>query len=120
MAGLAGRPTLVNVWASWCAPCRAEMPWLQRLADTGSVRVLGVDAEDESGAASALLDELGVTFPSVFDPSNSFARGVGVVSKPMSVLVDADGRIVKVVPGPFDSYSQLAQTVESELGVTLP
>lgn len=117
MSGLSGRPMVVNVWASWCAPCRAEMPWLQRLADSGAVAVLGVDAEDQSGAASALLAELGVTYPSVFDPTNSFARGIGVVSRPTSLLVSSDGEVVQIIPGAFESYEQLVESVETELGV---
>ena len=48
LAGLTGRPRLVNIWASWCGPCREEMPWLQQAHDTGEVDVLGVDAEDQA------------------------------------------------------------------------
>ena len=120
MAGLSGRPLVVNVWASWCAPCRDEMPWLQRLADTGAVDVLGVDAEDQSGAASGLLNELNVKYPSVFDPANDFAHEVGVVTKPMSLLVSPNGEVQHVVPGPFESYEQVVQLVDQYLGVRVP
>ena len=119
MSGLSGQPLIVNVWASWCGPCHQEMPWLQRLADTGDVDVLGVDAEDQSRAASELLQELNVSYPSVFDPENLFAREVGVVTKPMSLLVAPNGAVVRVVPGPFESYEQMVQLVSEQLGVTV-
>jgi hypothetical protein len=96
------------------------MPWLQRAADTGAVDVLGVDAEDQSGAASGLLNELKVTYPSVFDPENTFAEQVGVVTKPMSLLVAPDGTVRHVVPGSFASYEQLVQLVDDHLGVSVP
>jgi hypothetical protein len=95
------------------------MPWLQRAHDTGEVAVLGVDAEDQPGAASQLLHELDVSYPSVFDPGNHFAQGVGVVTKPMSLLVAPDGRVVRVVPGAFESYEQLVQMLDESLGVDL-
>ncbi|MFL6288836.1 MAG: TlpA family protein disulfide reductase [Actinomycetes bacterium] len=117
MSGLSGRPLIVNVWASWCAPCRTEMPWLQRLADSGAVDVLGVDAEDQSAAASGLLRDLGISYPSVFDPENRFAHDVGIITKPMSLLVAPNGDVEHVVPGPFESYEQLVQLVDEHLGV---
>lgn len=117
MSGLSGRPLIVNVWASWCAPCRTEMPWLQRLVRTGAVDVLGVDAEDQSAAASGLLQELGVRYPSVFDPENQFAHEVGIVTKPMSLLVSPTGDVEHVVPGPFESYEQIVQLIDEHLGV---
>ena len=104
LAGLTGRPRLVNIWASWCGPCRDEMPWLQQAHDTGEVDVLGVDAEDQAKSAAALLDELGVTFPSVFDPANELAREIGIVTKPTTLFVSEEGEVVFVLPGAFASY----------------
>ena len=75
LAGLTGRPRLVNIWASWCGPCRAEMPWLQQAHDTGAVDVLGVDAEDQASAAGALLDELEVSFPVRVRPQERAGQG---------------------------------------------
>lgn len=119
LAGLTGRPQLINVWASWCGPCRDELPWLQEASQSGKVAVLGVDAEDRSGAAGDLLADLDVTFPSVFDPSNEFARAIGIPTKPTTVFVSRDGEIVHVQPGAFTSYEDLAEQVELYLGVQL-
>ncbi|HUV47523.1 MAG TPA: TlpA disulfide reductase family protein [Actinomycetes bacterium] len=119
MAGLTERPRLVNIWASWCEPCRDEMPWLQQAHDTGEVDVLGVDAEDQVPAAAALLDELGVTFPSVFDPRNEFAREVRVITKPTTLFVSEEGEVVFVLPGAFASYDELGDLVKTHLKVDL-
>jgi thiol-disulfide isomerase/thioredoxin len=120
LSGLSGRPRLINVWASWCGPCRTEMPWLQRAHDSGEVDVLGVDAEDRADSATALLAALDVTFPSVFDPENRFAREIGVISKPTTVFVSEEGEVVHVVPGAFTSYDELQALVAEHLEVELP
>ncbi|MEO8106240.1 MAG: TlpA disulfide reductase family protein [Actinomycetes bacterium] len=120
LAGLTQRPRLINIWASWCEPCRDEMPWLQQAHDTGQVDVLGVDAEDQVPAAAALLDELGVTFPSVFDPRNEFAREVRVITKPTTLFVSDEGEVVFVLPGAFASYDELRDLVKTHLLVDLP
>lgn len=120
LAGLTGRPRLVNIWASWCGPCRDEMPWLQQAHDTGAVDVLGVDAEDQAESAAALLDELGVTFPSVYDPANELAREIRVVTKPTTLFVSNEGEVVFVLPGAFASYDQMRDLVKTHLQVDLP
>lgn len=120
LAGLTGRPRLVNIWASWCGPCRDEMPWLQQAHDTGEVDVLGVDSEDQVPAAAALLDELGVTFPSVYDPKNELAREIRVITKPTTLFVSDEGEVVFVLPGAFASYAELRDLVKTHLSVDLP
>ena len=120
MAGLSGRPRLVNIWASWCTPCRDELPWLQQANDSGEVDVLGVDAEDQAKSAGALLADLDVTFPSVYDPANQFAREIGIVTKPATLFVAKDGEVVFRLPGPFTSYDQMRELVKAHLKVDLP
>ena len=113
-------PMLVNVWASWCQPCRQELPWLQSVHDNGAVEVVGVDAEDRSDAAGALLNDLDVTFPSVFDPGDEFSEAMGVVGKPTTLFVDEAGEVVFVHPGPFTTSDELSDLLEAHLGISVP
>jgi thiol-disulfide isomerase/thioredoxin len=101
-AVLAGRPALVNVWASWCLPCREELP------------VLGVDVRDDPRAALALLAELGVALPSVTDPDGALRAALDVPpALPASYVVRADGTVGRVdPPTPFRSADEVAAAVE--------
>lgn len=119
LAGLTGRPRLVNIWASWCGPCKDELPWLQQAHDTGQIDVLGVDAEDQAESAASLLGQLNVTFPSVFDPANRLAREIRVVTKPTTLFVSKEGEVVFVLPGAFASYDQVRELVKTHLKVDL-
>jgi len=96
LAGTAGKPLVVNFWASWCVPCRKEMPALQAAAErlAGQVRFLGINHQDGAIAAADFEDDVGVTYPSGHDPDGGVARAYGVLGLPTTVLVDASGRIV--------------------------
>ena len=96
LADFAGRPVVVNFWASWCVPCRKEMPALQATAERleGRVVFLGVNHQDGRIPAAEFEREVGVTYPSGSDPDGAVARDFGVVGLPTTVLVDAGGRIV--------------------------
>ncbi|WP_308283478.1 TlpA family protein disulfide reductase [Pseudonocardia nigra] len=114
-AALAGRPALLNVWASWCAPCRDELPVLaEYAARPDAVPVLGIDVRDNPRAALDLLDALDVTLPSVTDPDNALRAALDIPpSLPMSYVVRADGSVVRVDPPvPFRTADEVAAAVE--------
>jgi len=114
-AALAGRTALLNVWASWCAPCRDELPALaEYAARPGAVPVLGIDVRDDPRAALALLAELGVALPTVTDPDGALRAALDVPpALPASYVVRADGSAVRVEPPtPFGSADEVAAVVE--------
>jgi thiol-disulfide isomerase/thioredoxin len=103
-----GRVWILNVWASWCAPCVAEMPALQRFADDqgpNGVQVVGI-ALDDPAAVRAFVARLGIRYPILLDvpgPTDAGARlgdSAGVL--PFSVLVSADGHLLRSRTGPFE------------------
>ena len=117
LAQLAGRPTLVNLWATWCLPCREEMPLLQdAFAQYGEqVRFLGVDTQDSPEAAASFVADLQVGYPHVLDPEGELLAALGVRGLPVTLAVDRDGRIVSRVVGQLDSEElrQLMGTLTS-------
>lgn len=93
---LGDRPVLLNLWASWCAPCREEMPLLQMAYERHGDRigVLGVITEDTRSAAASLLADLGVTYAHLEDPDKKLLTEVAAPGLPITLAVAADGAIL--------------------------
>jgi len=116
-----GTPTVVNLWASWCTPCRAELPVLQELADAGGSRlqVLGVISKDGVPQADSFAADAGVTFPGAFDGEGRLMAELGLPGLPATYFLDADGAVVHTETGPVDSLDELQSLVADHLGVRL-
>jgi thiol-disulfide isomerase/thioredoxin len=112
---LRGTPILVNVWGSWCGPCRDEAPSLaaahERFGDR--VQFLGVDILDAREGARAFMREFGWAYPSVYDPPGAIRDGLGLLGQPWTLLYDASGEIVDrwVGPAPPDELMAALERV---------
>jgi cytochrome c biogenesis protein CcmG, thiol:disulfide interchange protein DsbE len=100
---LRGQPVVVNLWASWCIPCRAEAPLFVRAADRygDEIRFLGVDYLDELAPAKDFYDTHGVTYASISDPSGEIHDQLGFFGLPNTIFYAADGSIVDTWTGPI-------------------
>jgi thiol-disulfide isomerase/thioredoxin len=104
---LRGTPVVVNIWASWCGPCRTETPILVDAAERYGARVqfLGVDIQDGREAAASFMSEHAVRYPSVFDPSGQIHDQLGFVGLPDTLFYAADGAIAGTWTGPLTAQA---------------
>ena len=111
LVGLRGQPVVVNVWASWCPPCRAEMPLLERAsrAYAGRAVFLGVASKDSPGAALDFLDEVGVSYDNVFDATGDIRSELGLRGFPTTYVFDERGELVEAVVGGITEQRLAAQ-----------
>jgi thiol-disulfide isomerase/thioredoxin len=115
IAELRGYPIVVNVWASWCGPCRFEFPVLQKLSARYGKRVafLGVNSEDAEDAAATFLREEPVPFPSYNDPDKEILDSLGATlgGLPDTAFYDRSGELVFLKQGPYSENSELEADV---------
>lgn len=107
LSEMRGDVVMINFWASWCAPCRQEMPLLEEMykkySDLGFV-LLGVNVEEDSSKAGELLRDIPVTFPILYDNTNKVTKLYKVVAMPSTVMVDRDGNMRYLHRGYLPGY----------------
>jgi cytochrome c biogenesis protein CcmG/thiol:disulfide interchange protein DsbE len=119
VAELRGYPIVVNKWASWCGPCRAEFPVFQQAAVQEAERVafLGVDSTDNEADANTFLADFPLPYPSFKDPDLKVARVFnGVGAFPTTAFYDREGKLAYVHQGPYDSVDALLRDVRRYTG----
>jgi len=95
-----GRPLILNFWASWCPPCRAEMPDFDAAAIANpGVLILGVAVDDDPIAAEAFATEIAITYPAGFDETGMVSRGYPIAGLPATFVISADGIVLRTVLG---------------------
>ena len=121
LARAPGVPTVVNLWGSWCGPCREELPLLQEFADAAGdrVRVLGVISKDGLPQASSFAFDAGVRLPSALDAEGELMAELGLNGLPYTAFLAADGTLAHSELGPIDSVDELRGLVAQHLGVQL-
>ena len=113
-------PAVINLWGSWCGPCREELPVMQALADatTGRLRVVGVDTRDSRDAAASFATDRGVSLPTLFDPDQKLLIALGRIAVPVTVFIAADGKRF-VYTGKALDKPTLGGLVRTHTGVTV-
>jgi thiol-disulfide isomerase/thioredoxin len=95
-----GRPVLLNLWASWCFPCREEMPDLEEASrNHPEVLIVGVAVDDDPIAAEEFATEIGITYPIGADEADRVSRSYPAVGLPATFLISSDGKILDVIYG---------------------
>jgi cytochrome c biogenesis protein CcmG/thiol:disulfide interchange protein DsbE len=119
LASLRGQAVVLNIWASWCIPCREEATALQRAYERWRGRglvVLGVDHQDVERDALAFMQRYGMTYPSVRDGQGDVAARYGAIGVPETFFIDRRGRIVAYVSGPLN---QVPDALERDIELAL-
>ena len=121
LSELKGQVVMINFWATWCGPCRQEMPLLQQIHakyEPLGFTMLGVNVEPDSAAAQNWLKDMPVSFPIVFDRKSEVSSSFGVEAMPSSVLIDREGRVRHVhrgyKPGDEAVYADLVRGLVKE------
>ena len=105
-----GDVVMINFWATWCGPCRQEMPLLAELYSRYQrvgFNLLGVNIDDDSGRAMDMMDELGVNFPVLFDSRKEVSKLYDVEAMPVTVIVDRQGTVRHVHHGYKPGYEDM-------------
>ncbi|MBL0124767.1 MAG: TlpA family protein disulfide reductase [Betaproteobacteria bacterium] len=118
-----GKPLIINVWASWCGPCRAEMSSLQRLSQIDAkkqFRVIGISTDDDAIAASEYVVKSKLTFENFVDYNLLMENMLGANTIPLTLLIDANGRVLAKIRGSRDwTSAESIALVENTMRIKL-
>jgi peroxiredoxin len=118
LSELRGQVVMVNFWASWCGPCRQEMPLLQQLYEryqSLGFSLLGVNVDEQKAAADKMLNDIPVSFPILYDNRSKVSKAYQVKAMPSTFMVDRDGRIRYLHKGYKPGYEEAYQVQIREL-----
>jgi len=115
LSALRGTPVVLNFWATWCPPCRAELPELRTASEryAGQVAIVGVNQAETAATVAKSAPDLGLTFPIPLDQAGAVSRVYGVRSLPTTFFIDRDGVVRQIQNGPLTEaiLAQLLRTI---------
>jgi cytochrome c biogenesis protein CcmG/thiol:disulfide interchange protein DsbE len=118
LESLRGKTVVLNFWATWCGPCKDEMPLLQQSWaqwQRKNVVFVGIDAKDVRSYARSFLKRYGVTYPNVYDGKGSMVGRYGVTGFPETFFIDIEGRVRYRIAGPVEETAELDEGIERAL-----
>ena len=118
LSELRGQVVMINFWASWCSPCRQELPLLNKIYTqyrSAGFTLLAVNVDDNRRDADAMLKRLNLRFPTLFDGAKNVAKLYGVDTMPATLVIDRDGRVRYVHRGYYDGYERKYEQQVREL-----
>jgi cytochrome c biogenesis protein CcmG, thiol:disulfide interchange protein DsbE len=121
LAGLRGKPMMINVWAQWCGPCREEAPYLAEVAaaNQSDLMIMGIDHADPRPDLAIEFAQLSTwTYPQLADPDVVLRAALQITGPPQTFFVRPDGTIAYRHAGPFSSAAEIRDLADEHLGVT--
>jgi cytochrome c biogenesis protein CcmG/thiol:disulfide interchange protein DsbE len=120
LASFRGQPVVVNLFASWCVPCRKELPAFKSVSEElgDKVTFLAVNHQDNRRAGQEMLDEFGVSYAAGYDPDGKVAIEYALIGMPSTLFVGADGTLLETHTGELDR-EQLEQAISRLFGITV-
>lgn len=122
LAAAPGEPTVLNLWASWCGPCRDELPLFQQLHDRAGdlVSTVGLVEMDTRQSSLAYAEDVGISFPSALDQTGMLLSDQGLRGLPVTYFLRADGSVAHREIGPITDYDELRTLIAEHLDVSIP
>ena len=99
-----GKPVILNFWASWCAPCREEMPFIQKAwndYETKGIQFIGINVMDDKNEAIKVLESLKISYLNLYDPPGEVSKKYNVLALPVTIFIDKYGNIIQQNYGPY-------------------
>lgn len=114
-----GESLVLNFWATWCVPCRTEMPELQALHESGQARVIGVNVGESPEQVASWVETYGISFEIVLDPQQTITSQYRILGQPSTFLVSADGIITHIYYGAI-TIDTLQSALTTHGGASIP
>ncbi len=120
LSDLKGNPVLINFWATWCPPCRGEMPYLQQIYEKWQIMglvLLAINIQESSSDVEGFMQSQGLSLPVLLDSDGAIAAQYGIEAIPATFFIDSEGTVQEVKVGAFQSTAEIEESLLQLIGV---